>query len=69
MCIFIFDVEHVLLAVCLLSNSNNEEISLVTIIRFEAATGDVLSNSVLTNFAKFTGKHLCQSLFLIKSQA
>ena len=24
---------------------------------------------VLRNFAKFTGKHLCQSLFLIKSQA
>ena len=24
---------------------------------------------VLRNFAKFTGKHLCQSLFLIKLQA
>ena len=24
---------------------------------------------VLKNFAKFTGKHLCQSLFLIKLQA
>ena len=69
MCVFIVDVEHVLSAVCLLSNSNNEEISLETNIRFEAATGDVLSNSVLTNFAKFTGKHLCQSHFLIKSQA
>ena len=25
--------------------------------------------SVLRNFVKFTGKHLCQSLFLIKLQA
>ena len=26
-------------------------------------------NGVLKNFAKFTGKHLCQGLFLIKLQA
>ena len=32
----------------------------------EAATGNV---GVPRNFAKFTGKHLCQSLFLIKLQA
>ena len=28
-----------------------------------------IENSVLRNFAKFTEKHLCQSLFLIKLQA
>ena len=28
-----------------------------------------VKKSVLRNFAKFTGKHLCQSLFLIKLQA
>ena len=27
------------------------------------------SGGVLRNFAKFTGKHLCQGLFLIKLQA
>ena len=27
---------------------------------------DVLPNKVLKNFAKFTGKHLCQSLFFNK---
>ena len=36
----------------------------------EAATRGVLyKKGVLKNFAKFTGKHLCQSLFLIESQA
>ena len=33
----------------------------------EAATGGVLY-SVLRNFAKFTGKHLCRSLFFNKLQ-
>ena len=28
-----------------------------------------LQKGVLKNFAKFTGKHLCQSLFLIRLQA
>ena len=28
-----------------------------------------VKKGVLRNFAKFTGKHLCQSLFLIKLQA
>ena len=28
-----------------------------------------IRKGVLRNFAKFTGKHLCQSLFLIKLQA
>ena len=33
----------------------------------EAATGDILlRKGVLRNFAKFTGKHLCQSLFFNK---
>ena len=32
----------------------------------EAATGGVLSKKVLKDFAKFTGKHLCQSLFFNK---
>ena len=33
----------------------------------EAATGGVLyKKSVLKNFNKFTGKHLCQSVFLNK---
>ena len=36
----------------------------------EAATRGVLwKKGVLRNFAKFTGKHLCRSLFLIKLQA
>ena len=29
----------------------------------EEATGGVYEKSVLKNFAKFTGKHQCQSLF------
>ena len=32
----------------------------------EAATRAVLYIDFLTNFAKFTGKHLCQSLFFNK---
>ena len=32
----------------------------------EAATGGVLWKRVFKNFANFTGKHLCQKLFLIK---
>ena len=32
----------------------------------EAATGGVLQESVFKTFAKFTGKHLCQSLFFNK---
>ena len=32
----------------------------------EAVTGGVLRKGVLINFAKSTGKHLCQSLFWIK---
>ena len=36
-------------------------------LRTEAATGGVLyKKSVLKNFAKFTEKHLCQSLFFDK---
>ena len=36
----------------------------------EAANGDVLyKKGVLRTFAKFTGKHLCQCLFLMKLQA
>ena len=40
----------------------------LTIIRAisEAATGGVLQRAGLKNFAIFTGKHLCWSLFLIK---
>ena len=32
----------------------------------EAATGGVMRKGVITNLAKFTGKHLCQSLFFNK---
>ena len=32
----------------------------------EAAAEDILKIGFLEKFAKFTGKHLCQSLFLIK---
>ena len=35
----------------------------------EAATGSVLKIGVRKNFANFTGKHLCWSLFLINLQA
>ena len=39
----------------------------MTAISTEAATGGVLQKkSVLKNFANFTGKHLCQSLFFNK---
>ena len=31
--------------------------------------GDVCKKGALRNFAKFTGKHMCQSRFLIKFQA
>ena len=34
----------------------------------EAATGSAITG-VLKNFANFTGKHLCWSLFLMKLQA
>ena len=30
------------------------------------SSGDVLQKGILENFAKFTGKHLCQSLFFNK---
>ena len=33
---------------------------------FSLATGGVLKKGVLRNFAKFTGKHLCQNLFFNK---
>ena len=32
----------------------------------ETVTEIVLEKGVLKNFAKFTGKHLCQSLFINK---
>ena len=32
----------------------------------KAATGGVLKKTVLKNFALFTGKHLCWSIFLIR---
>ena len=35
----------------------------------EAATVGLLKKGVVTNFAKFKGKHLCQSLFLSKVAA
>ena len=35
----------------------------------EAATGGILQKTVLKHFIIFTGKHLCQSLFLRKLQA
>ena len=35
----------------------------------EAATGGSVRKGVLRNVAKFTGKHLCQSLLLTKLQA
>ena len=33
------------------------------------AQGCSIKNSVLRNVAKFTGKHLCKGLFLMKLQA
>ena len=36
-------------------------------VRTEAANGEVLyKKGVVKNSAKFTGQHLCQSLFLVK---
>ena len=35
----------------------------------EVSSRGVCEKGVLRNFTKFTGKHLCQSSFLIKSQA
>ena len=43
--------------------------SVVKIVISEAATGGVLYKKVFLKFAKSTGKHLCQSLFLINLQA
>ena len=40
--------------------------SVVKIVLSEAATGGALYKKVFLKFAKFTGKHLCQSLFLNK---
>ena len=40
--------------------------SVVKIVLSEAATGGVLYKNVFLKFAKFTGKHLCQGLFLNK---
>ena len=41
----------------------------ILIAKFRSSRPDVFcEKSVLRNFAKFTGKHLCQSLFLIKLQ-
>ena len=37
-------------------------------VKTEAATRGVLIKDVLRNFAKFTGKHLCQSLNFIKKE-
>ena len=39
---------------------------MVKIVLSEAATGGVLYKNVFLKFAKFTGKHLCQSLFFNK---
>ena len=38
----------------------------ITFSTQKQSSGDVLKKSVLTNFAKFTGKYLCQSLFFNK---
>ena len=41
----------------------------ILIAKFRSSRPDVFcEKSVLRNFAKFTGKHLCQGLFLIKLQ-
>ena len=40
--------------------------SVVKVVLPEAATGGVLCKKVFLKFAKFTGKHLCQSLFFNK---
>ena len=39
------------------------------VLMIEAATVGLLKKGVLTNFAKFKGKHLSQSLFLSKVAA
>ena len=46
---------------------DGEYLGINHLVRKEVATGDVvLKKAVLRNFAKFTGKHLCQSLFFNK---
>ena len=40
--------------------------SVIKIVLSEAATGGVLYKKVFLKLAKFTGKHLCQSLFFNK---
>ena len=40
--------------------------SVMKIVLSDAATGGVLRKKVFLKFAKFTGKHLCQSLFFNK---
>ena len=45
-------------------------LALLLISCFKSSRPDVFcEKGVLGNFAKFTGKHLCQSLFLMKLQA
>ena len=53
----------------LLLHSPLSKLHLYSQLPLEAAAGGVLKKAVLKNFEKFTGKHLCQSLFLIKLQA
>ena len=36
------------------------------ILKTEAATGGSVRKGILRNFSKFTGRHLCQSLFFNK---
>ena len=43
-----------------------EQLQLIFLNNPEQSSGGVLLNSVLKNFAKFKGKHLCQTLFLKK---
>ena len=49
-----------------ISVSLNEMFIYCLLVYTEAATRDVLKKSLLKNFAKFTGKHLCQNPFLNK---
>ena len=49
-------------------NKNKHDLSMIADIR--SSRPEVFcKKGVLRNFTKFTGKHLCQSLFLIKLQA
>ena len=64
--IFKWENKHFVPSGTFMSIKSEKEIFQIYFFFLEAATGGVLQKSDLKIFAKFTGKHLHRSLFLIK---